>query len=472
MRSAVSHLSSVGDASHDVAVLRAQLARFERLEDGWRRALDASNLGAWSLDVANNEFVYCTGWRRMRGIPDDELLDLDLDNWILDVHPDDRAQVLSSIAAQKSGSKAFSIIIQYRERHRDGRWIWIESRSSIIEKDAAGSSLRVVGTDADVSDRKAAEQALDNMSRMLSLAIEVAEVGLFEADLDTGQVWRDRRLLDMYGLSRDTPELDETGTLLEERLHLDDSQGCWSSINTGLASGLPFENQFRISTPAGAVRHMRSRSVSVTGDDGKRTLLGVTWDVTEDVEACSALHASVAEAEARSRALEEARETIRQLALHDELTGLLNRRGLNEHFDLWEGGSCQFNALLHLDLDGFKAINDDFGHIAGDAVLKVAAARIAAQLAPEDALARWGGDEFVILCRSKQDRSDIKALALSIVQSLKSPMSVEDTCRSVGVSIGIALAGPECGPAQLMREADSALYDAKASGKSCVRFCS
>ncbi len=375
------------DRSEENSALWRELARYRNLEEGWRRALEASNLGAWSLDVVDGEFFYCNTWRRIRGIAEGEQVNLDLDIWIESVHPGDRERVLAAIEAQNSGSLAFSIL-EYRERHRDGRWIWIESRSSVLERDPSGRAKRVVGTDADITERKAAEQAADILARKLRLSIEVAEIGMFEADLETGQVRRDARLLAMYGMDAGTPEHDPSGTLQRERLHPDDYGASVKRIQEGIESGLPFENEFRIITPQGELRHLRSRSVSYCDNEGRRKLLGVNWDVTTDKTAHEKLRRAVAHAEARSDALELARETIRQLAIKDELTGLLNRRGLNEQMAMWADGKKRFTAILHIDLDEFKAINDRLGHQAGDRVLQVAAERLQALANPQDVLAR------------------------------------------------------------------------------------
>jgi diguanylate cyclase (GGDEF)-like protein/PAS domain S-box-containing protein len=447
----------------------SELARYRKLEEGWRRALEASNLGAWSLDVANGEFFYCNTWRRMRGIAEGEEVNLDLDIWIENVHPGDRDRVLSAIDAQNSGKLAFSII-EYRERRRDGRWIWIESRSSVLERDPSGRAARVVGTDADVTDRKANEQAADVLGRKLALAIEVAEIGMFEADLESGQVRRDARLLAMYGLEPETPELDPAGMLQRQRLHPDDHEACMKRIQDGIESGLPFENEFRIITPRGEVRHLRSRSLSYQDNEGRQKLLGVNWDVTRDKTLHEKLQRAVADAEARSGALEVAKETIRQLAIRDELTGLLNRRGLNEQMAMWAEGKNRFAAALHIDLDEFKEINDRLGHHAGDRVLQVAAERLQGLAGAQDVLARWGGDEFVLLAGEDRTPSEIVSLARAVVGAFEELVVLGELLIATGASVGVAWADSKADPVQLLADADAALYRAKSHGKGRVEF--
>lgn len=453
----------------EVQQLKIELDRFRRLEEGWRRALDASNQGGWSLDVAEDEFFYSDTWRRMRGIPPDEPVNLGVDEWIQGVHSDDRAQVLEAINAQNSGLLAFSVF-QYREKHRHGYWIWIESRSSILERDETGRASWVVGTDVDISQRKAEEQALEDLSRKLSLAIDVADVGIFEANLEFEEVRRDTRLLKMYGEEASGLLIDKSGSFQRERLHPSDRAAFVQRIEAGIASDRTFENEFRIITPAGDVRHLRSRSIPFTDNFGRRKLLGVNWEVTKDMEVQEKLKTSLEVAEARSLALEQARETIRNLAVLDELTGILNRRGLNEQLDLWRIDPMKFSAILHIDLDGFKAVNDTFGHYAGDIVLKTAARRISEQLDGRDVVARWGGDEFVVLLGNGEPIRPLKTFAQIIIAAVGEEISLEDTVARIGASIGIVKTAPGVSPDKLMIKADIALYSAKALGKGRAEY--
>ncbi|WP_342151070.1 GGDEF domain-containing protein [Methylorubrum sp. SB2] len=152
------------------------------------------------------------------------------------------------------------------------------------------------------------------------------------------------------------------------------------------------------------------------------------------------------------------------LALHDGLTGLANRAGLNAAF---ERHGHRAPGLLYLDLDGFKAINDTHGHAMGDRLLRSVAERIAEEAGPDAAAARIGGDEFVVLCPG-QARGALIDLGERLIARIAAPHPIgpEGQALAVGVSVGIATA-PEHGTglAALMRAADSALYRAKSLGK-------
>ena len=156
---------------------------------------------------------------------------------------------------------------------------------------------------------------------------------------------------------------------------------------------------------------------------------------------------------------------IEHMAWHDALTGLPNRASLWRYLEEWMPGR-QALALLFLDLDGFKQINDNHGHAVGDVVLRVAAARLKGALAHEDLLARLGGDEFVAVLRGVDSGDKALAVAGRLIEDLSRPISVEDKSCGIGVSIGIALGHCHGEDAQsLVAAADAAMYRAKQAGR-------
>jgi diguanylate cyclase (GGDEF)-like protein len=175
----------------------------------------------------------------------------------------------------------------------------------------------------------------------------------------------------------------------------------------------------------------------------------------------------------RTKEKQQADRHIRFLAYHDALTGLANRTQLIEKLQMAlvlasSGGGF---AVHFIDLDRFKEVNDTFGHDGGDFLLKTVADRLRAVTRPDDVVARLGGDEFVVIQSSADGKDEAEAFADRLISALRPPINFNEHELIATISIGSALA-PEDGadPERLLKCADLALYEAKASGRNCVRF--
>ncbi|MEU4245359.1 GGDEF domain-containing protein [Actinoplanes sp. NPDC026619] len=170
--------------------------------------------------------------------------------------------------------------------------------------------------------------------------------------------------------------------------------------------------------------------------------------------------------------LDRQREALNRQAHHDSLTGLPNRAAFHARAAavLATADADHLTAVLLLDLDGFKPVNDTFGHAAGDALLIEVGRRLTEAVRPEDTVARLGGDEFVLLLPGLTDPGGAEATALRLLHRIAEPIRVGDDTAAVTASIGITVArgsGHDLEP--LVREADIALYSAKAFGKNMFR---
>jgi diguanylate cyclase (GGDEF)-like protein/PAS domain S-box-containing protein len=174
--------------------------------------------------------------------------------------------------------------------------------------------------------------------------------------------------------------------------------------------------------------------------------------------------------------LKRAQEALARQATHDPLTGLPNRRLLIESLivaleELGRGHRTGTVALMFVDLDGFKLVNDVMGHDAGDSLLKTAALRLRNAVRAHDMVARFGGDEFVVLMRHVADRGELHDVAQRILDSVSAPIDIGGAPAHVGASIGIATAlGPDDDPDALVRNADAAMYKAKDHGRGRYEF--
>jgi diguanylate cyclase (GGDEF)-like protein/PAS domain S-box-containing protein len=174
------------------------------------------------------------------------------------------------------------------------------------------------------------------------------------------------------------------------------------------------------------------------------------------------------------RAVEAARARIHYLAHHDALTGLLNRNAFMERLDALMGGGRAADAqgaLLFIDLDHFKRVNDSLGHLAGDVLLQTLSRRLVSLLRGSDIVARFGGDEFMVLLPGALPLADVEEVANKLLAALATPVVLEGRSISVTPSLGIALYPRHARtPAELVRNADVAMYQAKRQGRATHRL--
>ena len=165
-------------------------------------------------------------------------------------------------------------------------------------------------------------------------------------------------------------------------------------------------------------------------------------------------------------------QELRRRAFHDSLTGLANRDLLRDRLEHAFEISLRHDrrmALLFLDLDGFKAVNDEHGHVVGDALLRETARRLENSVRGHDTVARWGGDEFMVLLEEVGGRDDVAEAVRRLVEAVESPVAVDDLRLDVGISVGVAM-GPDQddSPEGMTLRADAAMYEAKRLGRNRV----
>ncbi|WP_437350928.1 sensor domain-containing protein [Neorhizobium petrolearium] len=457
----------------DITVQKRQIEELAERESRWNNALVSSASGVWDHNYATGQKYYSPVWRQIRGMSPEDPLASSTQEWLDLVHPDDRDRVVHAMERQNAGDPAYAVF-EYRERHKHGHWIWIECRGACIEWDGNGKATRVVGTDTDITARKAAEEAMAKMSRRLDMALEISGIGVYESDFDTGEVDWDERMFRIYGLQKSEEVV--IGGLWENFLHPDDAARVQANVQAHIRDGERFSDEYRVILRDGSERIVRTRTMSFTDGNGHRKMVGANWDVTADVMLHRELERAKTLAEARNRELEAARSRIEHNAMHDHLTDLPNRRYLDEMLDR-VAAECvrdgQGIAILHVDLDRFKQINDTLGHSAGDMMLKHVAKILKGTIRKGDFVARVGGDEFVILSKFQGSPRKLSNLAERIIRELRKPVSYEGHDCRFGASIGIACeAAADADARQLLLNADIALYRAKNNGRNRHEFFS
>lgn len=292
----------------------------------------------------------------------------------------------------------------------------------------------------------------------LARAQELSRLGSWDWNLTQGTVtWSDQ----LYALVGEDPStFSPSVSSFLDLVHEDDRARVESLLRDAVESRATLDYECRVVRADGAVRTIHARGDAVLDADGTLTgLHGTVHDITERVRM---------------------QEEIRHLAFHDALTGLANRRLFVDRLletmtrQPLSGRGC---AVMFLDLDGFKAINDSLGHATGDAVLQEVAHRLRSCVRDTDTVARFGGDEFAVLC-DDADLHEATQVADRIAGALNRPAVVDGTTVEIAGSIGIALAAsgalvPGDGSVAadvLLREADAAMYAAKScrgQGPTC-----
>jgi diguanylate cyclase (GGDEF)-like protein len=330
----------------------------------------------------------------------------------------------------------------YEQRHANGRWLRIE--------DSRTSNGGHIGIRIDITELKRREEQLRLENIKLDAALQNMSQGLVMFDRDSRLIVCNQRYAELYRLP---PEMTRVGVSQKDMLgHL---------IAAGLLADQGSVQFIKARTVEGAP-HAPAETVLMLAD-GRSLLVAVRplanggWISThEDITA-----------------RREAEAQIAHMAHHDALTGLPNRTLLRERLDaaLVHAERGQRIAVLYLDLDHFKSINDTLGHGIGDELLKEVSARLCACVRETDTIARLGGDEFAVIQTEIVSPSDVAGLAARIRDALAMPYDLDGHQVPADVSIGISLAPDDTlDPDQLLKNADMALYRSKADGRGTYRF--
>ncbi|PST62281.1 diguanylate cyclase [Rhizobium sp. SEMIA4064] len=312
------------------------------------------------------------------------------------------------------------------------------------------------------------EQEFQDLLRRLELALETSQIGVWEHNLNEEELLWDTQMHKLYQTGRTDRKVSSAIWL--SALHPDDVERAIAEFETAITEKGFYNSQFRIILPEGKIRYLRSRAHFYEGPDGAPSFIGAEWDVTADVLMNRELSNQKAVAEARAIALEQSRADIEHAADHDYLTGLPNRRYFDRRLaELCADATVKTLAVLHIDLDCFKQINDKWGHAAGDLTLQNAAVRISGAIAADDMVARIGGDEFVVMLVNLDSADELRTIADDILWRLQRDVRFHHEMLQVGASIGAAWSA--VGSAgNLLAESDIALYQAKKFGRNRVEF--
>ncbi|WP_313618512.1 diguanylate cyclase domain-containing protein [Agrobacterium sp.] len=399
-------------------------------------AFDHAPIGIALVDLQGRILRANAAFAKLVGIPIEQVIDVHFRDF---THPDDLEADLI----------LFEQVLQGK---RDGYTIekrYIQPLGTIVDvlihvaamRDGKGRVVRFISQIEDITRHKEHERQLAERAAQLELALEAVRGGFWQMDIQSGKFETSDRLAQFIG-GQTAARLDLERYV--SRVNIND--GAQADL-TPLISGELDQNvaEYRLDTIHGE-RWMRcDRRLLRDGDGRPVKIVGMAIDFTEE-----------------RRRIEQLEETART----DVLTGLLNRRGLADEFSALS--SADGFVVLALDLDGFKQVNDLYGHGAGDMVLCETAQRIQACVRKGDLVARTGGDEFVVVVAGS--RATGMAAAERILEKMRDPVSITGGSAHVRASIGGVWTASKRDIQALINEADMLLYDAKASGKDAMQF--
>ncbi len=458
-------LTQEGDAASEFHIVINDISERKKVEKAlsesefrWRFAIEGTGDGLWDWDVAQSTVLFSKRWKEMLGFSQDEIGN-GLDEWSKRVHPDDLARVMVDVQAHLDGATA-DYVNEHRVSCKDGSWKWILDRGLVVNRDPAGKPLRMIGTHTDITERRNAHAKLQIAAKVFSHALE----GVTITDPDGTIIDVNESFTRITGYDREEV-LGQNPRILQSGRQ---TEGFYIALWRDLLATGQWSGEIWNKRKNGEIYAALLNISAVTDDQGiVGQYVGLFTDITTR---------------------KQMEDKVNQLAFFDPLTKLPNRRTLNDRLSQAMASSKRggrYGALMMLDLDNFKPLNDTHGHGAGDLLLEAVAGRMMACVREVDTVARIGGDEFVVLLSEldldkteaiSQARSIAEKIRIALAATYSLPLTrhgqeasaVEHRCTA---SIGVVLfLNHDASQEDILRWADAAMYQAKAAGRNAIRF--
>ncbi|UTA47713.1 EAL domain-containing protein [Simiduia sp. 21SJ11W-1] len=416
----------------------------KRAEQQLKLALDAAKEGVWDWSITEHLWSANSRLFDMLGY-DAEVPPQSPEVWNQKVHPDDRQRRALAYQALLKG-ETDRLDVDFRARNAAGDWQWIRARGQVVERDATGRALRAVGTHEDITERK----ILDERLKLAATVFENTAEGVIIATPRGHIIEVNQGFIDVTGFSREE--------VIGRHVRL---------LNSGRQAPAFYRTIWRALLSEGSWRG----EVWNRRKDGQIIPewlnINAVYDDNRQISHFVAVFSDIS-------VLKRSEEKLDHMAHHDALTGLPNRLMLQARLSraiIHAGRNKSHLALLFLDVDRFKNINDSLGHVVGDDLLKQVAKRLKSAVRAEDTVARLGGDEFVVMLEQLTTAQAAAHVADKILHAIRLPFNLQGKEFFTTTSIGIS-AFPEDGrtPAELLRNADTAMYQVKNRGRDSYSF--
>ena len=356
------------------------------------------------------------------------------------IHPDDHALAIDNwmemLASPGPGRR-----VRLRHRRRDESWVWFEVTNHNLLDDPDHNC--VVSEMVDISDEMAAHEELRAREQLLDRLAEAIPLGLFQVDAGRDIVYTNDRLHEILGVERATTVEGQLATVIEA-----DRPALERALDDVLGKGLHADIEVELRpSPNGELRFCTINLRALSHDDG--TISGAIACVADITDSA------------------RMREELKKRATFDELTGCYNRPTIMLALEasIASGQRQAERAVMFVDLDRFKEVNDREGHAAGDELLRIVAERLRSVVRAEDLVGRIGGDEFLVVCPDIGGPDQAMKLAERMAQALRKDVCLATVSIGHQVSIGVAWSNGDGTDADvLVAQADGAMYESKHEG--------
>jgi len=424
-------------------------------------AMKGSNDGLWDWNIQSNEVFFSVRWKEILGYADDELQN-DFSTYETLLHPDDVQlswMEIERFLASQDPQDRFSI--NFRMRHKDGHYVPILSRAEKFFNDNK-KVVRLVGTHVDMTEIKGLEEELEKSYEMLQKLTENIPGALYQyrlyPDGSATFPYISKGIENIYEASPE--DVLYSVQPVFDNIHQDDLAMIQASIEDSAKTMKDWNMQYRVNLPKKGIRWVEGHAKPEKLEDGSTLWHGFLNDITERIYA--------------ENELREQKDILYHQAHHDSLTGLPNRILFNDRLEKaieTAKRNKKTIALLFIDLDHFKEINDSLGHNFGDEILKIISNRLLEVTRDEDSIARLGGDEFTVILEKLSQVQDASLIANKIINALSQAIIVAENTLYISCSIGISIYPDDGVSAQnLLKFADSAMYKAKDEGRNNFQY--
>lgn len=407
--------------------------------------LAGGDLGFWDWDIVNNTVQRNARWAEMLGYTYEEIQHT-VRQWIDFIHPDDREAAWQSICQHLEG-KTTQHKCEYRMQTKSGDYRWIQDSAKVVNYSADGKPLRMCGTHADITERKQTEESM----QLASMVYDNSSEAMMVMDAKTGNVININPAF--TELTQYTPE-----EIIGQYAGILSTESERASLYTSLRQDMKTNGSWRGETwcrrKNGEDFIIRLTINTIFNSDGiPYRRVALFSDITDK---------------------KQSEEIIWNQANFDQLTQLPNRRMFLDHLEQEIKKSVRTQqplALLFLDLDLFKEVNDTLGHDMGDKLLKEAAVRLRGCVRDTDTVARLGGDEFTVILSDLDSADNIERVAETILRRLTEPFQLGSDTAYISTSIGITLYPNDAKDIDtLLKNADQAMYAAKNLGRNRFNY--